>query len=145
MTSNYLPYYVLWLQRQQQAAKEQEEKKEQEVSQQIEEAPEEVKEEITEEPQEEFKPVDPIPPAENLPEVAQTYKPKATDCELLYEVGTGDYLACDYARQQNAQANSNLAFMLISCLAIGISLAAIIIVCVNRKVDEDSKHGGYYL
>lgn len=120
MTANYFPYYVLWLQWQQQAVKG---KEEQIVIQQVE-------EEVAEELQE---------------EVVQVYEPKSTNCELLYEVGAEDYLICDYARQQNAQANSNLAFMLMSCLAIGISLAAIIIVCVNRKVDEDSKHGGYYL
>ena len=80
--------------------------------------------------------------------VVNTYTPKSTDCELLYEVGSSDYATCDYARAQTAQANSNIAMMLMFCVMAGIGIAALIVHCVDRKVDEEyrsGKGGGYFL
>lgn len=139
--SNWLPYYVLYMQQQQRAKKAEKEKKkaeeeaqrareeaqQQEQAQTVQEQPTEkkveekpVEESKTETPVTESKPVE-VPVTTETPR-KNTNTPSPTECELLYEVGSNDYVLCEYTKAQNAQVNTNMAimFLLVVAVAVGI-------------------------
>ena len=87
----------------------------------------------------EAKPVETVTITENNQE--STYTPKPTDCELLYEVGSSDYALCENTKAQNAVINSNIAAIFMCCLAVGVGVAALIIRCVDRKVEREFREG----
>lgn len=167
---NYLPYYVIWMQQRQRAEKaeqerkaaeekqkqaEEESRKDKEESEQVKQEPlPETKPEVAEsetntvkeKPAEEnkdseieAKPVETVTITENNQE--STYTPKPTDCELLYEVGSSDYALCENTKAQNAVINSNIAAIFMCCLAVGVGVAALIIRCVDRKVEREFREG----
>lgn len=183
MYSNYLPYYVLWLQQQrrQQEEKEQkeaekkaeEEKVQQQLQQEFQEQQKSEESEKTEEKVEdkqetiveESKP-EPTPETtetkEEKPTTIEsttdkkqetsknetiTIVPKPTDCELLYAIGSEEYLLCDYNRKTNQQNNMLIAVMFLACIAIAVGICAIIVRHIDKKVEEDFKNnkGGYCL
>ena len=71
----------------------------------------------------------------------ETYTPKATDCELLYELGSSEYALCEYTRTQNAQNNTNMAIMFLLTFAVAIGIVSLIVHSVERSVERDySRH-----
>lgn len=151
-SSNWLPYYVLFLQQQQRARKAEEERKkaEEETQRAKEEAIQAQQEQVQEEQSQPTEPTateGPTPTTEAKPTTdtkpTSTYTPKPTDCELLYEIGSSDYALCENTKAQNAAANSNIAMIMMCCVAIGVGIAAIIVHCVDRSVDKKyGKNGG---
>lgn len=170
-TANWLPYYVLYLQQRQRAQKAEEEKKKaeeearraEEEAQRAQETSQQGQEEAlkTEETQQEpetvqveqhpndvAQPTTETTTVEYTPSVMASttakdlHKKIGEDCAVLYEVGSSDFALCENTKAQLAASNSNIAMIIMCCIAIGVGIAALIVHFVDRSIDEKYKSGG---